>query len=114
MREKNLKQIVLHVNRFYWASWVLLFAVSAVMPAQQRTLSTMLATPGLSGGLDLPKAAQTNITVHNIPLSQSYDHYLHNIPLSQNYDHYLHNISPVASKKTARTMTVNEKGRSAS
>jgi hypothetical protein len=67
------------------------------MSAQENTLSrlTNLTSPAAGVGFDVPNRAEPSFpkpdaVVHNIPLSQSYEHYIRDIPLSQSYDHYLH------------------------
>ncbi|MDW5265861.1 MULTISPECIES: hypothetical protein [Acidobacteriaceae] len=108
MGQKILKQIVLGVDGFYPALWMLLL-MSITMPAQQNPLSTTLPTTKLSGGFELPTVTKADRIVHDIPLSQTEDRYVHAIPLSKTPDHYLRNVSSMIPGKTGRTTAVSEK-----
>ena len=80
------------------ASLVLLLA-SADVGAQDKVLSAP-PVPPVNHRQSAAVMVKANANVHEIPLSQSYEHYVHPIPLSKSSDHYVREIWSVGRDGT--------------
>jgi len=94
---------------------LLLCAASAPISAQENVFSQKLALspPATHGLFNAAKGTKPTSTVHPIPLTLSFDHYVHEIPLSKTSDHYVEEIPVVLRDQVGATSVISEKARPA-
>jgi hypothetical protein len=85
------------------------------MSAQENVFSQKSAlSPSATHDLfNAAKGTRPTSTVHPIPLTLSYDHYVHEIPLSKTSDHYVQEIPVVLRDQVGATSVMSEKARPA-